>query len=658
MAKLLKHLGFGSKKGAPQPPKVDYGAQKSSSVQELLPRSPASERSSMCLPAAGSHAGDFETASMVSSPSRMCSGAASSDKYATYGGARQKEPSSSSVSPKSGCERHASTGATTEDPHSGGGSENESSTGPPPPLLDEYSDPFDLKKQIAENTELLGACASVPLAEDDYSVPYEVKKLMQGQAEMKLLEQSECGPASPSRHSLRQDDTMSTPTRYAHEVSDLRPREDYDEPWEWSVKQSALLQAQLHQSTNQNASPTSGGQRGSVPLMLIRKSATADGTKERLAPKAEVEEDDEGYTHLREEFGLAGPPKPKDSSASCSTKAPVIGNYDEPWDLTSTQRELEDKIKAASGHSSNKDQPQKSSSGNPTRPAPPGQKSDVQTADGYEKPWDWKPDKKDDRTQEGYEKPWDWKPHKKDDRTQEGYEKPWDWKPHQKDDRPPDEYEAPWDQKAKQLEKDILKKAVTSCGSRDCAKVGGRPSEGDVRPPEEYDEPWDQKLKNRSLLTHADSESNAMSNQSQRSPKKIHKMNLDLARTGSAGHTSPSWNSPAEKIDPLLPLEQQGWYHGSISRVNAEQLLRVHKEGSYLVRMSESNKLDFSLSLKSARGFMHMKIVNRDGRFILGQFSQPFSSIPKMIHHYTVSKLPIKGAEHMSLLHPIINETL
>ena len=40
------------------------------------------------------------------------------------------------------------------------------------------------------------------------------------------------------------------------------------------------------------------------------------------------------------------------------------------------------------------------------------------------------------------------------------------------------------------------------------------------------------------------------------------------------------------------------WYHGSISRVDAESLLRVHKEGSYLVRMSESNKMDFSLSLK------------------------------------------------------------
>ena len=55
---------------------------------------------------------------------------------------------------------------------------------------------------------------------------------------------------------------------------------------------------------------------------------------------------------------------------------------------------------------------------------------------------------------------------------------------------------------------------------------------------------------------------------------------------------------------------------------------------------------------------MHMKIVNRDGRFILGQFSQPFSGIPPMIHHYSVSKLPIRGAEHMSLLYPVVNELL
>lgn len=114
-----------------------------------------------------------------------------------------------------------------------------------------------------------------------------------------------------------------------------------------------------------------------------------------------------------------------------------------------------------------------------------------------------------------------------------------------------------------------------------------------------------------------------------------------------------------EKVDPQLTLEKQGWYHGSISRVDAEAKLRVLKEGSYLVRNSESSKRDYSLSLRSARGFMHMKIVpTSEGRFILGQFSNPFSSIPEMIQHYTINKLPIKGAEHMSLLYPVIDQLL
>lgn len=66
-----------------------------------------------------------------------------------------------------------------------------------------------------------------------------------------------------------------------------------------------------------------------------------------------------------------------------------------------------------------------------------------------------------------------------------------------------------------------------------------------------------------------------------------------------------------------------------------------------------------SLVRRSARGFMHMKIVHKpEGRYVLGQFSKPFESIPEMIHHYSLNKLPIKGAEHMSLLHPVIAQLL
>lgn len=44
----------------------------------------------------------------------------------------------------------------------------------------------------------------------------------------------------------------------------------------------------------------------------------------------------------------------------------------------------------------------------------------------------------------------------------------------------------------------------------------------------------------------------------------------------------------------LLPR----WYHGAISRGEAENLLRLCKECSYLVRNSQTSKHDYSLSLK------------------------------------------------------------
>ncbi|XP_074650424.1 uncharacterized protein LOC141905457 [Tubulanus polymorphus] len=163
-------------------------------------------------------------------------------------------------------------------------------------------------------------------------------------------------------------------------------------------------------------------------------------------------------------------------------------------------------------------------------------------------------------------------------------------------------------------------------------------------PKEDYDEPWDKKNVFQQLATSAGGH---MSEPPQQPPPPPKPRNVEQ-----------SCKSVGERVDPNLPLKKQEWYHGSISRVDAENLLRVHKEGSYLVRNSESSKDDFSLSLKSARGFMHMKIVCREGSYILGQFSQPYKSIPEMIHHYSIHKLPIKGAEHMSLLHPVMHEML
>ena len=154
-------------------------------------------------------------------------------------------------------------------------------------------------------------------------------------------------------------------------------------------------------------------------------------------------------------------------------------------------------------------------------------------------------------------------------------------------------------------------------------------------------------------------------------------LRLDLCPpTASSQEDETSRSTPVRKkpildfndvciIDPTLSLENQSWYHGSISRSEAECLLYPTREGSYLVRTCvTSNPCRhggpcYSIAIKSAKGFMHLKIVrDSDASYVLGVFSKAFKSIPEMIHYYSLNRLPIKGAEHMSLRNPILYQLL
>ncbi|XP_072727616.1 SH2 domain-containing adapter protein F isoform X2 [Ciconia boyciana] len=185
--------------------------------------------------------------------------------------------------------------------------------------------------------------------------------------------------------------------------------------------------------------------------------------------------------------------------------------------------------------------------------------------------------------------------------------------------------------------------------------------EDDERPPEEYDQPWEWKKERISKAFAGPSEGLGYG---RTSPCREEKARAAL-RHGSSSlksvKTLIAEPGPfvGERIDPALPLESQCWYHGAISRTDAETLLRLCKEASYLVRNSETSKNDFSLSLKSSQGFMHMKLSRtQENKYVLGQHSPPFDSVPEIIHHYASRKLPIKGAEHMSLLYPVAIRTL
>ena len=94
-----------------------------------------------------------------------------------------------------------------------------------------------------------------------------------------------------------------------------------------------------------------------------------------------------------------------------------------------------------------------------------------------------------------------------------------------------------------------------------------------------------------------------------------------------------------------------------MSRVEAEQTLKDHHEGSYLLR---ANMPDYSLAIKSvkfslshhvfnflnllrsSRGFMHLRISKVDEGenrwYKLGEFDKKFVNIVQMVHHYSINR--------------------
>ena len=114
MAKFIsKRFGIGGKKTPPHPPNKDYGAQKSSSVQELPTKSPTRERSTFSLATGTSYSVDYDTASLTDSSPHHRSHHSLAERVG-FGGARPKE--SRNLSPKSstlGSERRATAPSTS-----------------------------------------------------------------------------------------------------------------------------------------------------------------------------------------------------------------------------------------------------------------------------------------------------------------------------------------------------------------------------------------------------------------------------------------------------------------------------------------------------------------------------------------------------------------
>eukprot|EP00039_Didymoeca_costata_P016866 m.307650 g.307650 ORF g.307650 m.307650 type:complete len:397 (-) comp16463_c1_seq16:97-1287(-) len=100
-------------------------------------------------------------------------------------------------------------------------------------------------------------------------------------------------------------------------------------------------------------------------------------------------------------------------------------------------------------------------------------------------------------------------------------------------------------------------------------------------------------------------------------------------------HAAPVPAQPAA----VMPLEQQPWYHGGISRNECEQLLMGSRADSFVVRLSTRGDQSYSLSARESGrpNVKHFKIERAGAQWKLG-LKQPdgkfFGSIVDLINHY------------------------
>ncbi|KAM8812216.1 SH2 domain-containing adapter protein E [Rhynchonycteris naso] len=182
----------------------------------------------------------------------------------------------------------------------------------------------------------------------------------------------------------------------------------------------------------------------------------------------------------------------------------------------------------------------------------------------------------------------------------------------------------------------------------------GRLPEDDERPAAEYEQPWEWKKEQIVRALSVQFEGSERPSTKEETLRQHHRQK---SWTQKILKPALSDHSEEERVDPALPLEKQPWYHGAITRAEAESRLQPCKEAGYLVRNSESGTSRYSIALKTSQGCVHIIVAQtKDNKYTLNQTSAVFDSIPEVVHYYSNEKLPFKGAEHMTLLYPVHNK--
>uniref|UniRef100_A0A8C6CB89 SH2 domain-containing adapter protein E n=1 Tax=Monodon monoceros TaxID=40151 RepID=A0A8C6CB89_MONMO len=179
------------------------------------------------------------------------------------------------------------------------------------------------------------------------------------------------------------------------------------------------------------------------------------------------------------------------------------------------------------------------------------------------------------------------------------------------------------------------------------ADKGGQRAEGperkarlpqdDERPAAKYEQPWEWK---KEQIVREMSVQFEGSEQPSFKEETVRQHHRQKSWTQKILKPTLSDHSEGERLDPALLLEKQPWYHGAITRVEAESQLQPCKE--------------LLIALKTSQGCVCIIAAQtKYNKYTLNQMRAVFDSIVEVVHYYSNEKLPFKGAEHMTLLYPV-----
>ncbi|XP_071097802.1 SH2 domain-containing adapter protein E-like [Haliotis cracherodii] len=402
--------------------------------------------------------------------------------------------------------------------------------------------------------------------------------------------------------------------------------DEYCEPY---VAEQLIKEAAKRRQSDNKVSDNMDVNSESTDYNRINRKAPRESGQSQTKPISSgsgIHLGSDGYDHASSWTSIAN----KSSDSSHDT-------YEEPWDSRTRQRDLQSKLNRAQSEEIPKQFPLPDSRRSSQDPAAVRRKP--QPSDMYEDAWD------SPLKQKLLEE--------KLNAAKRGggaaSRSPTSPLP----SSPPSTYEEPWDIKKRQMELEGRLEATHIHKSPIGTPISPSRRSPQPRPGlDTYEEAWDLKsgAKAVSYLRSTSQQDRDLAPSSPQSPNSGSPTNKLLPRLV----TPATACTIGERINPIIPLHKQSWYQGRISRADAENTLRVCKEGSYLVRESESERGQYSLSIKSRIMNIHLRITKRsNGQFILGENSALFDTIPEMIDYYTQHQVPLKGTEHLTLLHPV-----